>query len=200
MLLMIDNYDSLTFNLVQAFGSLGAELMVVRNDAIELSEIDEMAPDQIVISPGPCTPNEAGISLEVIRRFGGTIPLLGVCLGHQSIGHAFGGRVVRAPEPTHGKTAKVAHDGRGVFRGLPQDLVVARYHSLMVERESLPDCFEVSAECDGIVMGIRHRTLPLLEGVQFHPESFLTLLGPKLLNNFLLQKMPPVGRLHDRVA
>lgn len=196
MLLMIDNYDSLTFNLVQAFGALGADLMVVRNDAITLEEIEEMAPDQIVISPGPCTPNEAGISLDVIRRFGGSVPLLGVCLGHQSIGQAFGAKVVRAPQPTHGKTAGVKHSDRGVFQGLPQGMVVARYHSLMVERKSLPDCLEVTAEYEGIIMGLRHRTLPLLEGVQFHPESFLTVEGPRLLQNFLSYRMPALERTH----
>jgi para-aminobenzoate synthetase component II len=190
MLLMIDNYDSLTYNLAQALGALGTKLVVARNDAITLDEIERMAPDHLVISPGPCTPNEAGISLAAIRRFGGRIPLLGVCLGHQSLAQAFGAQIVRAPEPTHGKTALVEHDGQGVFRGLKRNLRVARYHSLMVDPHTLPGCFEVTASFRGIIMGIRHRELPNLEGVQFHPESFLTAEGPQMLRNFLDYRTP----------
>jgi len=185
MMLLIDNFDSFTFNLVQVLGSLGAELKVVRNDALTVAQVEALRPERIVISPGPCTPNEAGISLDVIRTFAGRVPLLGVCLGHQAIGQAFGGRVVRAPVPVHGKTASMRHDGRGVFRGLPQPLIAARYHSLVVERESLPECLEVTAWSDGLIMGLRHREWPWLEGIQFHPESFLTPEGRRLLGNFL---------------
>ncbi|QRN95025.1 aminodeoxychorismate/anthranilate synthase component II [Archangium violaceum] len=185
MMLLIDNFDSFTFNLVQALGGLGAELKVVRNDAITLAGVEALRPDHIVISPGPCTPNEAGISLEVIRAFAGRVPVLGVCLGHQSIGQVFGGRVVRAPVPVHGKTADIHHDGRGVFRGLPAPFVAARYHSLVVERASLPDCLEVTAWCGELVMGLRHREYPWVEGIQFHPESFLTPHGNTLLARFL---------------
>jgi para-aminobenzoate synthetase component II len=185
MILMIDNYDSLTYNLVQALGSLGAELQVFRNDALTVQDIEAMDVDHIIISPGPGTPSEAGISMDVIRSFGGKIPLLGVCLGHQSLAQTFGARVVRAPEPVHGKTAVVKHTGEGVFRGLDEDFVVARYHSLVVEWSTLPECFDVTASCEGLIMGIRHKSLPCLEGVQFHPESFLTVDGPKLLRNFL---------------
>ncbi|SDY35823.1 anthranilate synthase, component II /aminodeoxychorismate synthase, glutamine amidotransferase subunit [Lysobacter sp. yr284] len=190
MLLLIDNFDSFTYNLVQVLGKLGAKMRVVRNDAIGAADIEAMQPDHILISPGPCTPNEAGISMEVIRRFGGRIPILGVCLGHQAIGQAYGGRVVRAPEPVHGKTAAIHHNDSGVFSGLPSGFSAARYHSLMVAAASLPDCLEITAWHDGIVMGIRHRELAALEGVQFHPESFLTPLGSDLLANFLDYAIP----------
>ncbi|MBK8161792.1 MAG: aminodeoxychorismate/anthranilate synthase component II [Gammaproteobacteria bacterium] len=190
MLLMIDNYDSFTYNLVQYLGELGAEVRVVRNDQIGLDEIAALAPERIVISPGPCTPNEAGVSLEVIRTFAGRVPLLGVCLGHQAIGQAFGGRVVHARSVMHGKTSLIHHTGAGVFRGLPNPFEATRYHSLVVERASLPDCLEVTAwtqteagEFDEI-MGMRHREFAL-EGVQFHPESILTQVGHELLKNFL---------------
>ncbi len=185
MILLIDNFDSFTFNLVQVLGSIGAELKVVRNNAITLEQIEEMKPDQILVSPGPCTPNEAGVSMDVIRAFAGRYPILGVCLGHQSIGQVFGGKVVRAPYPVHGKTAAIEHTNQGVFRGLPHPFTAARYHSLVVERATLPDCLEVTASYDGLIMGLRHREYPLLEGVQFHPESFLTPDGKKLLGNFL---------------
>jgi para-aminobenzoate synthetase component 2 len=185
VILLIDNFDSFTFNLVQALGSLGAELRVVRNDAITVPQVEALRPDHIVISPGPCTPREAGVSLEVIRAFGGRVPLLGVCLGHQCIGQVFGGQVVRAPVPVHGKTAAVEHSGQGLFRGMPQPFVAARYHSLVVDRATLPECLEVTAWHEGLIMGMRHRELPRLEGVQFHPESFLTQDGKRLLANFL---------------
>lgn len=186
MLLMIDNYDSFTYNLVQYFGELGAEVQVHRNDAITLEAIAALKPSHLVISPGPGTPSEAGISLDVIRRFGGEIPLLGVCLGHQSIGEVFGGKVVRAPMLMHGKTSPIHHADQGVFQGLPQPFEATRYHSLIVEREGLPDCLEVTAWTeDGLIMGLRHRTLPRLQGVQFHPESILTVAGHDLLRNFL---------------
>jgi len=185
MLLMIDNYDSFTFNLVQYFGELGATVRVCRNDAISLEEIERLKPAQIVISPGPCTPNEAGISLAAIRRFAGVIPMLGVCLGHQAIGQAFGGTVVKAGRVMHGKVSSVRHDGKGVFAGLPASLAATRYHSLAVERASLPDCLEVSAESEeGEIMGLRHRALPV-EGVQFHPEALLTEHGHAMLKNFM---------------
>jgi anthranilate synthase component 2 len=185
MILMIDNFDSFTYNLVQYFGELGAEVKVVRNNVLSLEDIERLAPAQIVISPGPCTPNEAGISLAAIRRFAGAIPILGVCLGHQALGQAFGGKVVRAKRVMHGKLSSVRHDGVGVFAGLPASLAVTRYHSLAVERESLPECLEVSAQSeDGEIMGLRHRTLPL-EGVQFHPEALLTEHGHAMLKNFL---------------
>lgn len=185
MILLIDNFDSFTFNLVQALGVLGAELKVVRNDAITVAQVEALRPDHIVISPGPCTPAEAGVSLDVIRTFGGRVPLLGVCLGHQCLGQVFGARVVRAPVPVHGKTAEVEHSGRGVFRGLPHPFTAARYHSLVVERATLPECLEVTAWHEGLIMGMKHRELPRLEGVQFHPESFLTQDGKRLLANFL---------------
>jgi anthranilate synthase component 2/para-aminobenzoate synthetase component 2 len=188
MILLIDNFDSFTFNLVQALGVLGAELKVVRNDAITVAQVEALRPDHIVISPGPCTPAEAGVSLDVIRAFGGRVPMLGVCLGHQCLGQVFGARVVRAPVPVHGKTAEVEHTGQGVFRGLGAPFTAARYHSLVVAREGLPECLEVTAWHDGLIMGLRHRELPRLEGVQFHPESFLTPQGPKLLANFLEPK------------
>jgi anthranilate synthase component II len=185
MLLMIDNYDSFTYNLVQYLGELGEEVVVRRNDEITLEEVAAMKPDRIVISPGPCTPNEAGISVPLIERFAGKIPLLGVCLGHQSIGQAFGGRVVHARELMHGKTSSIEHKGEGVFHSLPNPLQATRYHSLVIERDSLPDCFEVTAwSADGEIMGIRHKALPV-EGVQFHPESILTEHGHDLLRNFL---------------
>ena len=185
MLLMIDNYDSFTYNLVQYLGELGEEVKVARNDEITLEGIEKLAPKRIVISPGPCTPTEAGVSVPLIERFAGEIPILGVCLGHQSIGQAFGGRIVHASELMHGKTSAIHHDGRGVFRGLPDAYTATRYHSLAIERASLPACLEVSAWTDdGEIMGVRHRTLAV-EGVQFHPESVLTEHGHALLRNFL---------------
>ena len=185
MLLMIDNYDSFTFNLVQYFGELGEEVLTVRNDAISLADIERLAPERIVISPGPCTPSEAGISVPLLRHFAGRLPMLGVCLGHQAIGAAFGGRIVRARELMHGKTSLIHHTGKGVFEGLPDPFTVIRYHSLAIERASLPECLEVTAEtADGEIMGVRHRSLPI-EGVQFHPESILTEHGHALLRNFL---------------
>ena len=185
MTLVIDNYDSFTFNLVQFLGELGASITVRRNDEATVEEIAAMQPDRIVISPGPCTPSEAGISVELVKAMAGRVPMLGVCLGHQSIGQAFGGRVVRAPYLMHGKTSAVRHDGRTVFEGLEQGFVATRYHSLIVERESIPAELEVSAWTDdGIVMGLRHRELAV-EGVQFHPESILTKPGKRLLGNFL---------------
>jgi anthranilate synthase component 2 len=185
MLLMIDNYDSFTWNLVQYLGELGADVHVHRNDAITLREIAAWEPAHIVISPGPCTPNEAGISVPLIRQFAGKIPILGVCLGHQAIGQAFGGRIVRAQRVMHGKLSPVTHDGEGVFAGLPSPLTATRYHSLSIERASLPDELEVSATADdGEIMGVRHRRFAV-EGVQFHPEAFLTEHGHALLRNFL---------------
>ena len=190
MILLIDNYDSFTYNVYQYLGELGAEVSVVRNDEITVAQIERLAPEKIVISPGPCTPNEAGISLEVITRFAGEIPLLGICLGHQAIGQAFGGEVRRARTVMHGKTSPIHHEGKGVFRGLPQPMTATRYHSLIVGWGSLPDCLEVTAwtetpegEKDEI-MGLRHRTLPV-EGVQFHPESIFSPQGKTLLENFL---------------
>ena len=185
MILMIDNYDSFTFNLVQYLGELGAEVKVERNDAITVDDVGRLAPAAIVISPGPCTPNEAGISVATIRKYAGKIPILGVCLGHQSIGAAFGGEVVRADRIMHGKTSPIAHDGRTIFRELENPFDATRYHSLLVRKESFPDCLEVSAwTADGEIMGLRHRELAI-EGVQFHPESILTLEGKRLLANFL---------------
>ena len=185
MLLLIDNYDSFTWNLAQYLGELGAEVNVYRNDALTVGEISAWQPAQIVISPGPCTPNEAGISVAAIREFAGRIPILGVCLGHQAIGQAFGGRVVRAQRVMHGKLSPVTHDGRGVFTGLPSPLTATRYHSLAIERATLPACLEVSATSeDGEIMGVRHRELAV-EGVQFHPEAILTEHGHALLRNFL---------------
>lgn len=185
MVLVIDNYDSFTFNLVQFLGELGAELEVRRNDEIDIAGVRSLQPDRIVISPGPCTPKEAGISVQLVEAMADRVPILGVCLGHQSIAEAFGGKVVRAPYLMHGKTSLVKHDGRTVFEGLPQDFVATRYHSLIVERESLPQSLGVTAWTeDGIVMGIRHREWPV-EGVQFHPESILTDQGKVLLGNFL---------------
>lgn len=188
MILVIDNYDSFTYNLVQYLGELGEEIVVRRNDEIDLDGIAELAPDHILISPGPCTPNEAGISLALINRFKGEIPILGVCLGHQSIGQAFGGEVVRADQLMHGKTSDIAHDGRTIFVGLPSPFTATRYHSLIVKRETLPACLEVSAETeDGLIMGLRHKEY-VVEGVQFHPESIMTDHGLKMLRNFLDSK------------
>ena len=185
MLLMIDNYDSFTYNLVQYLGELGEEVKVLRNDEIALEGIEQLAPARIVISPGPCTPNEAGISVPLVRHFAGKIPILGVCLGHQSIGQALGGRIVHARQLMHGKTSAIHHDGRGVFRGLPDGFTATRYHSLAIERASLPGCLVVSAWSeDGEIMGVRHKELAV-EGVQFHPESILTEHGHPLLKNFL---------------
>ena len=185
MVLMIDNYDSFTFNLVQYLGELGSEVRVFRNDELKVEAIESLAPSHIVISPGPCTPNEAGITLEAIARFAGQLPILGVCLGHQAIGQAFGGKVVRAGKIMHGKVSSIAHDGKGVFSSLSQGFVATRYHSLVVERKSLPACLEISAESeDGEIMGLRHRELAV-EGVQFHPEALLTEHGHRLLQNFL---------------
>jgi anthranilate synthase/aminodeoxychorismate synthase-like glutamine amidotransferase len=185
MILLLDNYDSFTYNLAQYLGQMGQQLNVRRNDEITLDEIEEMAPERIVISPGPCTPKEAGISVPLIQRFAGKIPILGVCLGHQAIGAAFGGRVIRAAKLMHGKTSEIEHDGRTIFQGLPQPFIATRYHSLIVERKSLPRELEISAETeDGTIMGFRHRKLRV-EGVQFHPESVLTGAGFDLLKNFL---------------
>ena len=190
MLLMVDNYDSFTYNVVQYLGELGADVKVVRNDEISCDEIAALAPEKIVSYPGPCTPNEAGISLELVERFAGKIPLLGICLGHQSIGQSFGGKVVRAREVMHGKTSPIYHNGTGVFAGLNNPYQATRYHSLVVEQETLPDCFEITAWTqheDGSmdeIMGLRHKTLAV-EGVQFHPESILTEFGYELLDNFL---------------
>ena len=185
MLLMIDNYDSFTYNLVQYFGELGEDVRVYRNDKISVQQIEGLKPSRIVVSPGPCTPNEAGVSVDVIKHFAGRLPLLGVCLGHQSQAVAFGGQVVRAERLMHGKTSSIRHDGRTIFRQLPNPFDATRYHSLIVERASLPSCFEISAEtADGEIMGMRHTTLGV-EGVQFHPESILTAAGKDLLRNFL---------------
>ena len=185
MLLMIDNYDSFTYNLVQYFGELGADVRVHRNDEITIEQIVQMKPDQIVVSPGPCSPAEAGISVAAIREFAGKIPLLGVCLGHQSIGAAFGGNIIHAKRLMHGKTSPVHHLNQGVFSGLPNPVTCTRYHSLAIERETLPDCLEVTAWTeDGEIMGVRHKTLAV-EGVQFHPESILTEHGHAMLKNFL---------------
>ena len=185
MLLMIDNYDSFTYNLVQYFGELGQDVRVFRNDQITLEQIDALRPDHLCISPGPCSPAEAGISIDVIKRYAGKIPILGVCLGHQAIGAAFGGHVVRAKQIKHGKTSAVTHLGSDVFKGIPSPFTVIRYHSLAIERSSIPDCLLVTAQTDdGEIMGVRHRTLPVY-GVQFHPESILSEHGHALLKNFL---------------
>ncbi|MBS1187862.1 MAG: Anthranilate synthase [Burkholderiaceae bacterium] len=185
MLLMIDNYDSFTYNLVQYFGELGEEVRTYRNDEITIEQIEAMKPDRICLSPGPCTPAEAGICIDVLKHFAGKIPMLGVCLGHQAIGAAFGGKVVRAQEIMHGKTSDITHTGVGIFRGLPSPFTVIRYHSLAIERESLPDCLEITAQtADGEIMGVRHKEYPI-EGVQFHPESILSEHGHALLKNFL---------------
>lgn len=190
MILLIDNYDSFTYNVYQYLGELGAEVSVVRNDEITVTQIERLAPEKIVVSPGPCTPNEAGISLAVIERFAGEIPLLGICLGHQAIGQAFGGEVRRARAVMHGKTSPIHHEGKGIFQGLPQPITATRYHSLIVGWDSLPDCLEVTAWTEtpegqrDEIMGLRHRTLPV-EGVQFHPESIFSPEGKILLGNFL---------------
>lgn len=185
MILMIDNYDSFTYNLVQYLGEMGEELQVYRNDKITIPEIERLSPDRILISPGPCTPKEAGISVETINHFGGRVPIFGVCLGHQSIGHAFGGNIVRAGRLMHGKTSMINHDGKGIFAGIPNPFQAIRYHSLIIERETIPDCLEITAETDmGEIMGVRHKDMPI-EGVQFHPESVLTEHGMDLLRNFL---------------
>ena len=185
MILMIDNYDSFTYNIVQYMGELGADIQVKRNDQISIEEIESLNPKKIVISPGPCTPDKAGISIEVIRNFAGKIPLLGVCLGHQSVGAAFGGEVVKAGKLMHGKTSEVRHDGKTLFKGLPNPFTATRYHSLVLNRKTLPDCFEITAESDdNEIMGIRHKELSV-EGVQFHPESILTTHGKDLLKNFI---------------
>lgn len=185
MLLIIDNYDSFTYNLVQYLGELGEDVRVYRNDKITLGQIEDLHPSRIVISPGPCTPKEAGISVDTIRGFGGKIPILGVCLGHQSLAVAYGGEVIRAPRLMHGKTSPITHDGKTIYRSLPSPFEATRYHSLIVNRANLPGCFEISAEtAEGEIMGIRHKTLGV-EGVQFHPESILTTVGKDLLGNFL---------------
>ncbi|MCM3281057.1 aminodeoxychorismate/anthranilate synthase component II [Exiguobacterium sp. MER 193] len=185
MIVLIDNYDSFTYNLVQYFGELGQELVVYRNDEVTIQEIEALAPSYLVISPGPCTPNEAGISVEVIRAFAGRIPILGVCLGHQAIAQAFGGEVVHAERLMHGKTSKIQHDGKSIFKEIPQQTIVTRYHSLSVERSSLPECLMVTAETEtGEIMALRHRTLPI-EGVQYHPEAILTEHGKEMIRNFI---------------
>ncbi|QEM81033.1 anthranilate synthase component II [Halomonas binhaiensis] len=193
MILMLDNYDSFTFNIVQYLGELGADVVTHRNDAITLDEIEALSPTHLVISPGPCTPNEAGISLDVIRHFAGKLPILGVCLGHQAIGQVFGGKVVRAPQVMHGKTSDIRHSGQGVFTGLDDPLPVTRYHSLVVDRDSLPECLEITAWTDdddvtpGLIMGLRHKELDI-EGVQFHPESILSRQGHEMLANFIKRR------------
>lgn len=185
MILLIDNYDSFTYNLVQYLGELGAEVLVKRNDEITLEDVDHLDPERIVISPGPCTPNEAGISVELIRNFAESVPILGVCLGHQAIGAAYGGEIVRAPYVMHGKTSEIRHDGKTIYNGLPNPFTATRYHSLIIKRETLPSELVVTAETDdGLIMGVRHCDYPL-EGVQFHPESILTTVGKDLLRNFL---------------
>jgi anthranilate synthase component II len=191
MILLLDNYDSFTFNLYQALSELGAEVLVRRNDMVTVEDIEDLVPmlDGIVISPGPCTPGEAGISVPLVRRLAGTVPILGVCLGHQAIGAAFGARIIRAPRLMHGKVSMIAHDGVGVLSGLPNPFQATRYHSLIVERATLPAELEITAEADGLIMGMRHRWLPV-EGVQFHPESILTPTGNDLLANFLGRRAP----------
>ncbi|MGA7670112.1 MAG: aminodeoxychorismate/anthranilate synthase component II [Nitrolancea sp.] len=190
MILLIDNYDSFTFNLYQYLAELGAEVLVRRNDQITIGEIELMSPERIVVSPGPCTPTEAGISVDIFRHFAGRVPLLGVCLGHQSLAVAFGGIVTRAPSLMHGKISSISHDGRGLFANLPSPFVATRYHSLVVDEESLPDCLEVSARSEhGLIMGLRHREYEI-DGVQFHPESILTTVGKDLLSNFLGRPAP----------
>ena len=188
MILLIDNYDSFTFNLVQYLGELGCNVLVKRNDEIDCDEIAKISPQKIVISPGPCTPNEAGVSVELIKKFSGIIPIMGVCLGHQSIGAAFGGKIVRAPSIMHGKTSEIFHDGKGLFRGLPNPFTATRYHSLVIDEESLPADLDITAKTsDNVIMGVRHKKY-LVEGVQFHPESILTTHGKDILKNFLDSK------------
>ncbi len=185
MIIVIDNYDSFTYNLVQYLGELGADVAVRRNDEVSVGEVEAMRPTHVVLSPGPCTPNEAGITLALIDKLAGKVPILGVCLGHQAIGQAFGGKVVRAKQVMHGKVSQIRHDGKGVFEGIPDEFTATRYHSLAVERASLPECLEVSAQAeDGEIMGLRHRSLAV-EGVQFHPEALLTEHGHRMLRNFL---------------
>ncbi|MBQ98691.1 MAG: anthranilate/aminodeoxychorismate synthase component II [Roseibacillus sp.] len=184
MLLVIDNYDSFTYNLVQFFGELGAEMEVRRNDEVTVEEIKDLKPERICISPGPCSPNEAGVSCEVISQFGSEVPILGVCLGHQSIGQVYGGEIVRAEQLMHGKTSMIEHNGEGLFKGLGNPLEATRYHSLIIRKDSLPDCLEKTAWCGDLIMGVRHREFPV-HGVQFHPESILTEGGKQLLANFL---------------
>ncbi|MCX7182550.1 MAG: aminodeoxychorismate/anthranilate synthase component II [Nitrosospira sp.] len=194
MLLMIDNYDSFTYNLVQYFGELGEEVLVFRNDKITLDEISQLKPSHIVISPGPCTPKKAGISVSLIQHYGHKFPILGVCLGHQSIGHAFGSEIVHAKHLMHGKTSPIFHSNTGVFHGLPSPFTATRYHSLAIERESLPDCLEITAWTeDGEIMGVRHNVFAV-QGVQFHPESILTNYGKELLKNFLAQGVAPKNK------
>jgi len=185
MLFMLDNYDSFVYNLVQYFGMLGETIEVRRNDKTSISEIESLKPSAIVISPGPCTPDEAGLSMEVIRKFAGKVPILGVCLGHQSVGQVFGGKIIRAPEIVHGKVSQIHHDGKSLFSGLDNPFIATRYHSLIIERESLPDCLEISAWTeDGLIMGVRHKRYPIV-GLQFHPESILTDSGMQILEYFL---------------
>jgi anthranilate synthase/aminodeoxychorismate synthase-like glutamine amidotransferase len=196
MLVIIDNYDSFTYNIVQALGGLGAELRVFRNDQVDVATIESLRPNRLLISPGPCTPGQAGISVAAIRHFSTKIPVLGICLGHQSLGEAFGGRTVRAARLMHGKTSAVSHDGRGVFTGIPNPFEAMRYHSLVVEEDSLPDCLAVTARSEqGELMGLRHRSLPL-EGVQFHPESIMTPHGIIILKNFIAPEYPDL--LHSQ--
>lgn len=192
MILMIDNYDSFTYNLVQYLGEMGADLQVHRNDKITVDEIADLNPERILISPGPCTPKEAGVSVETIKRFAGEVPIFGVCLGHQSIGYAYGGNIIRASRMMHGKTSMIHHDGKGIFQGIPNPFRAIRYHSLLIERETIPDCLEITAETDmGEIMGVRHREFAV-EGVQFHPESILTDHGKDLLRNFLSLGSPNI--------
>lgn len=185
MIFMLDNYDSFVYNLYQYFGALGEEVKVVRNDKITVAEVEALNPSAVIISPGPCTPNEAGISMDLIHAFAGKVPVLGVCLGHQSIGQVFGGKVIRAPQVVHGKVSQIRHDGKSLFKDIPDGFTATRYHSLIVEKESLPDCLEITAWTDdGLIMGLRHKEFHV-EGLQFHPESILTESGMKLLQNFL---------------
>jgi len=201
MLLLIDNYDSFTYNLVQYFGELGADVRVYRNDELTLETASDLMPDFVVISPGPCTPAEAGISCELVRQLGPRVPILGVCLGHQCIGEAYGGRVVRAPQPVHGKSSAIFHNGTGLFRGVPNGFTAGRYHSLILDRESLPETLQISASTeDGVIMAIQHQDFPM-SGVQFHPESVLTECGKQVLANFLAQRTTPSQRMpHSSVV